>query len=121
MGIRVIVQPAAQFAAWEREQLKTPPPPASPPQRQGAAWFQDRTCANCHAIAGTAAHARVGPDLTHLADRQTLGAGVLDNTLDNLTRWLETPQKYKPGCYMPNLGLTESQAHAIAVYLEGLK
>lgn len=121
MGIRVIVQPSAQFAAWQQQQLQIPPPPTSAEEERGASLFQDMTCANCHAIAGTPARARVGPDLTHLADRQTLGAGVLANTPDNLTRWLENPQKYKPGCYMPNLDLTEDRAGAIAAYLEGLK
>jgi len=121
MGIRVIVEPPAQFAAWQQEQLRVPPPPTGPEQQQGARLFEKLTCPTCHAIAGTPAQARVGPDLTHLADRQTLAAGVLTNTLDTLTRWLQHPQQFKPGCYMPDLELTRNQAQTIAFYLEGLK
>ena len=42
------------------------------------------TCINCHAIKGTSAAARVGPDLTHLASRRKIGAGVVENTPANL-------------------------------------
>jgi hypothetical protein len=44
---------------------------------------------------------------------------VLDNNLNNLTRWIRWPQRYKPKCHMPDLHLTETEAHAIALYLEG--
>jgi cytochrome c oxidase subunit 2 len=121
MGIRVIVQPAAELAAWEQSQLRVPEIPTAGVAAEGAHLFQDRTCRNCHAISGTAAKARVGPDLTHVADRETLGAGVLSNTSANLTRWIMNPQAYKKGCHMPDLRLTESEAHEIAVYLEGLR
>jgi cytochrome c oxidase subunit II len=121
MGIRVIVDSPARFSQWEQSQIRVPTQPASPVARQGGRYFQDLTCTNCHRIAGTEAQAQVGPDLTHLADRQTIGAGVLDNTPDNLAKWLENPQQFKPECYMPNLHLTTEQARAIATYLEALK
>jgi cytochrome c oxidase subunit II len=121
MGIRVIVQPKEDFAAWVRSQLVVPGPPVGAVAQEGARLFQERTCVNCHRIAGTPANGRVGPDLTHLADRETLGAGVFDNTLDNLTRWIQNPQQFKPGCHMPDERLSEVEAHAIATYLEALK
>jgi len=121
MGIRVIVQPKKEFAEWVKSQLVVPGPPVGAVAQQGAQLFQERTCVNCHRIAGTPADAVVGPDLTHLADRDTLAAGVFANTLENLTRWIRHPQKYKPGCHMPDERLTETQAHAIATYLEDLK
>jgi cytochrome c oxidase subunit 2 len=121
MGIRVIVQPRQEFAAWVKSQLVVPGPPVGAVAQVGARLFGDRTCVNCHRIAGTPANARVGPDLTHLADRETLGAGVLDNTPDNLARWIQHPQKFKPGCHMPDERLTDTEAHAIATYLEALR
>jgi len=121
MGIRVIVQPKAEYAAWVKSQLVVPGPPVGAVAQQGARLFAERTCVNCHRIAGTPASGDVGPDLTHLADRETLGAGVLYNTLDNLARWIRRPQEYKPGCHMPDERLTGPEAHAIATYLEALQ
>ena len=110
----MIVQPPAEFAAWEQAQLRVPPTPTDGAAADGARLFQERTCQNCHTIAGTPATGNVGPDLTHLAGRETLGAGVLDNNLMNLTRWLKNPQLLKPGCYMPDLRLTKTEAQSTA-------
>ncbi len=55
-------------------------------------------------------HARQGtyaPDLTHLMSRQTLAAGMVPNTAENLRQWIADPQKIKPGCLMPAFGLSE--------------
>ncbi len=76
---------------------------------------------NCHTIKGTPATARVGPDLTHLNQRQTIGAGVLTNSPENLAKWLFDPQKYKQGSLMPNMKLTDNEVQAIVAYLEALK
>lgn len=121
MGIRVIVESADEFARWEQSQLHVPGPPSGETARRGAKIFQEHTCVNCHTIAGTKADGKVGPDLTHVADRQTLAAGALDNNVNNLALWIGDPQSVKPGCHMPKLGLTEAQTRAIAVYLEQLK
>lgn len=121
MGIRVMVQSAADFRAWEQSQLQVPEVPTQGLAAVGARLFRERTCRNCHAIAGTEAAGRVGPDLTHLAGRETLGAGVLSNTPNQLVKWLMDPQRYKPGCNMPNLHLTETEARDLAAYLEALR
>ena len=121
MGIRVIVSPPARFAAWTESQLRIPPSPAGGEAAEGARAFERRTCRNCHRIAGTEADGHVGPDLTHVADRQTLGAGVLENTPANLAAWISDPQAFKPGCHMPDMRLSQEEARAIATYLEGLK
>jgi cytochrome c oxidase subunit 2 len=75
---------------------------------------------NCHTIRGVTS-ATVGPDLTHVAERATLAAGALENTLDNMTRWVYDPQVIKPGCNMPTIGLTMEESRKIAEYLEGLE
>jgi cytochrome c oxidase subunit 2 len=79
------------------------------------------SCLNCHAINGTAATARVGPDLTHLASRRTLGAGVVENTPANLRRWLTDPQKIKPGVKMPDYKFTDAQVRQLTDYFETLR
>jgi cytochrome c oxidase subunit 2 len=121
MGIRVVVESPDQFQKWEQSQLQVPGPPTTEIGRLGASLFEDHTCVNCHTIAGTKAGGKVGPNLTHVAERQTLAAGVLENNRQNLALWIRTPQTVKPGCHMPNMWLTKTQADAIAVYLEELK
>jgi cytochrome c oxidase subunit 2 len=121
MGIRVIVQTSAEFAQWEQDQLRIPTAPAGAEAERGARLFAASSCRNCHTIAGTKAVGRVGPDLTHLADRDTLGSGTLTNNLANLTQWILNPQAIKPGCYMPAMRLPAAEARAVAVYLGGLR
>ena len=118
MRIRVIVQSQADFDAWQRQQAQSPPPPTAGDAGQGARLFQQLTCASCHAIGGTPASAAVAPNLTHYGSRQTLGAGVLDNTPENLAAWLRDPQAVKPQAHMPNLQLTDAQIRDLVAYLE---
>ena len=75
----------------------------------------------CHAIAGTPAGSRVGPDLTHLASRRTIAAGTLPNTRGNLAGWILDPQKIKPGTRMPPNQLEPADLQALLAYLETLK
>jgi cytochrome c oxidase subunit 2 len=121
MRLRVVAQTPEKFAAWEREQLVVPPPPTSPEAQQGALLFQRKTCAACHTIAGTQANGTVGPDLTHLASRDTLAAGAVDNTPANLARWLADPNSIKPGSHMPNLQLSDTEVRDLVAYLEGAR
>lgn len=120
MRIMAVAVPPAQFAAWERQQSQPAVAPTSTTQA-GATYFQQHTCVNCHTIAGTPAKEDIGPDLTHFASRRWIGAGVLDNTEQNLEAWLYDPQAIKPGVHMPNFHLTHDQAAMLATYLESLK
>jgi cytochrome c oxidase subunit 2 len=121
MRIRVIAQPPEEFEAWQKEQLRVPTRPAKGEAALGAELFEGLTCVNCHAVSGTLAKAVIGPDLTHLASRQTLGAGVLENTPSNLAKWLSNPHTVKPGVLMPNMKLTENEINLLVAYLETLK
>lgn len=121
MRTRVIAQSPADYAAWEQSQTQTPTVPTSGDAADGAALFQSLTCSNCHNIDGTTANAHIGPDLTHLGSRETIGAGVLANTPENLATWLTNPQAVKPGINMPNLDLTSDEVNALVAYLESLQ
>jgi len=81
MRIQVIADPPREFAAWIKEQGRVPPKPATADERLGAKIYGDRICTNCHLHS-------VGPDLTHVASRRTLGAGALENSPRNLAAWL---------------------------------
>jgi len=121
MRIRVIAESPADFTAWEQSQTQVPAMPTAGEAANGAQLFQSLTCSKCHNIDGTAASARIGPDLTHLGSRETLAAGVLDNTSENLATWLTNPQAVKPGINMPNLKLSTDEVNSLVTYLESLQ
>lgn len=83
--------------------------------------FGQLACVGCHAIAGTPYQVMVGPSLSHVGSRQTLAAGVLTNTPENMARWISNPQAIKPGNHMPSLQLAPDQVRAVTAYLESLK
>ncbi|MGH9742635.1 MAG: cytochrome c oxidase subunit II [Candidatus Acidiferrum sp.] len=123
MLIRVIAQPDAKFELWTKRQLQISlaPAPSDGDAAKGARLFQQLTCSRCHAIEGTSANAQIGPNLTHVTSRETLAAGVITNTLDNMAKWLSNPQTVKPECRMPNFELTKEQVHYLSAYLETLR
>ena len=122
MRIMANVVSPEDFDTWIKAQTAIPASSNDPAVAKGKQIFNSETCSQCHQIAGdAAAKAQIGPDLTHIAQRKTLGAGVLENNTDNLAKWMQNPQVFKPGCNMPNMRLTDADAHDIAVYLESLK
>ena len=121
MRFLVIAESPAEFDAWEKAQLQAAAPPEGGAAAQGSALFQQRSCVNCHAIKGTVAGAGVGPDLTHFASRRQMGAGIAENTPENLHRWLVDPQQIKPGVKMPNFQFTDEQVAQLSAYFATLK
>jgi cytochrome c oxidase subunit II len=119
MGMRAIVQTAADFDAWVAQQ-RAAPAEAEGPAAAGKAVFAASACVGCHTIKGVSA-GMLGPDLTHFGSRAMLAAGMWPNTPDNVAAWVKDPQRLKPGVKMPALGLTDDQAQAIAAYLTSLK
>ncbi len=120
MRCRVIVESPQDFARWEASQQQLPAA-VSGEAEQGRTLFLSISCMQCHAVEGTPAKGAAGPNLTHFASRGILAAGVLENTPENLQRWLADPQAIKPGCHMPNMKLSNSEVEKLALYLESLK
>jgi cytochrome c oxidase subunit 2 len=120
MGLLVVAQPAAEFARWLGRQRRPAAPPAGALAARGAELFTTGPCALCHAVRGTAAGGRTGPDLTHIAGRQTLGAGRLPNTPAALAAWIVAAPELKPGAHMPAMALPPDQVQALVAYLGGL-
>ena len=83
--------------------------------------FAATACATCHAIRGTDAGSRAGPDLTHLASRRTLAAGTLPMQRAELLAWISDPQHFKPGNNMPRVTLSPQDLAAVSDYLAGLQ
>ncbi|REK11852.1 MAG: cytochrome c oxidase subunit II [Actinobacteria bacterium] len=109
------------FNQWVSGQQAPAVAPSDELTEQGLKVFLSRECADCHSIRGTPASGDEGPDLTHLASRYTLGAGVLDNNTENLADWISSPQDHKPGIDMEDVELTEAELEALVAYLETLE
>jgi putative membrane protein len=88
---------------------------------KGKAAISYYGCGSCHEIIGiTNANGLVGPPLAGVARRMYI-AGVLENTPDNLVRWIENPKAVDEKTAMPYLGVKNSDARDIAGYLYSLK
>jgi len=119
MLLRVSVDTPEDFAQWIREQQR--PAVAEERVAAGKRVFETTACINCHAIKGTVANGRFGPDLTHLMSRTTIAAGATVNTPENLRLWIQNPDAIKRGSLMPAMQLSESDMDALMSYLETLR
>jgi cytochrome c oxidase subunit 2 len=113
MRLLVVAQSPEEFREWNSQQTPVAKTPASPAALLGEQVFRNDTCVQCHSIRGVNANTSLGPDLTHFASRQTIGAGVLENNAADLRRWLTDPQRIKPGCNMPDFQLDESNVERL--------
>jgi cytochrome c oxidase subunit 2 len=111
--------------------------------QQGREIFKAKTCINCHTVRGHDGVGVNGPNLTHVASRTTIAAGLLENNPEQLARWIRHPELVKPGNKMfngvnqmdgylkfrnnpeeaavRNITLTESDVTALVAYLSSLK
>lgn len=119
MLLRVYVDTPDQFSAWVKNQLQ--PGVQDPQVAAGRQIFETQACINCHAIQGTVATGRFGPDLTHLMSRETLAAGAAANNPQNLREWIQDPGKFKSGCLMPAMQLSDEQIDQLTQYLLTLR
>lgn len=94
-------------------------------------------CLGCHAIKGNPMMVgQIGPNLTHIATRTTIAAGLYPNDPRHLARWIKNAPVMKPGVAMltlgagefdpvrkmkPTPGLTDQQIADIVAYLQTLK
>lgn len=121
MAIYVVALPEDQYERWKAQRQEPPLTPANSELQKGQRAFFAYGCNNCHAIRGTGATARVGPDLTHIGSRLSLGAGTLTNTVGTLGGWIGNPQVLKPGNHMPATLLPPDDLHALVAYLRSLE
>jgi cytochrome c oxidase subunit 2 len=121
MALMLIAEPQDKYDAWYTNQVKPSAEPQTEEQRQGRDVFLGRACVMCHAIRGTPAGGRVGPDLTHLKSRGTIAAVTLPNTRGHLGGWVMNPQSIKPGSRMPPNPMSASELSALLGYLESLQ
>lgn len=119
MLLRVVVDAPGEFERWLEHEAS--PAVDEPAAADGKAAFLAQSCVNCHAVRGTPAKGSYAPDLTHLMGRQSLAAGMVPNSTEELGRWVDDPQAIKPGCLMPAFGLSKSDRDRIVGYLRTLR
>jgi cytochrome c oxidase subunit II len=118
MLLRVIVESPEDFQKWAAAQKN--PAAQADNVAHGRQVFESTSCVNCHTVAGTNAHGKFGPDLTHLMSRETIAAGAAQNTRENLHQWIKDPDVIKPGALMPAMQLSEADLNAITDYMQSL-
>jgi cytochrome c oxidase subunit 2 len=165
MGVRVVAESEEAFQAWVEDWRTPSPTANEPatavvgdsasesgsdPQeanpleasvedplvaRGRQVFFRESYCVVCHSIQGTPAPGMIGPNLTRVGRRSTIAAGLLENTPENLARWIRDPRSVKPGVQMPGAqydvtyegstfpptNLNDEQIQALAAYLSSLK
>ncbi|RIX97940.1 cytochrome B [Aureimonas flava] len=114
--VRVVSE--AEFAAHVAAERA----PAAVLDHPGRAAFERNGCGACHQVRGTPSDGLVGPDLTHLGSRETLGAGILPVSVDAIQRFVALTEHEKPGVQMPSFAtLPEAETRAIAEWLGALR
>jgi cytochrome c oxidase subunit II len=140
----------AGFVGFPRDRMpayavpRTPIPPAVRVDTalvgdatKGAQLVATGACIGCHTIKGVPTMvSKVGPDLTHIASRNTIAAGLFPNDARHLAAWIKNARAMKPGVTMPTLGrgqydpiakttlsagYTDQQIADIVAYLLALK
>jgi cytochrome c oxidase subunit II len=121
MAFQVVAMEREQFDLWISERASPPLAPTDPVLVRGKEVFFEAACNNCHAIKGTTAQGRIGPDLTHIGSRLTLGAAAIPNSRAHLSGWISNPQAIKPGNKMPASYLKSDDLHALVLYMLSLE
>jgi cytochrome c oxidase subunit 2 len=122
MSFYVIVLEKEDFATWLEHQKEPARAAVQPLAVRGQELFLANGCGACHTVRGTPADGVVGPDLTHVGSRWSLGAGILANEPDAFLRWIAHTEDVKPGVHMPAFGMLPLEdLRALAAYLDGLE
>lgn len=118
MRLLVIAHGQSEFERWVDDEKRDA---VGEVAAEGARLFSTQGCAACHTVRGTEADGRLGPDLTHIASRRTLGAAIIENNPENLRRWIDETWEIKEDIVMPELPLSDDEVEAIAAFLETLE
>lgn len=121
MRFRVVAHEPESFEGWLSEHRQQAKIPKEGMAAEGARFFQEMTCSKCHTIRGFNESNNIGPDLTHLASREEILAGMLDNNPENLKDWLQDPYEVKPLSHMQDMILTNKELESLVAFLNELQ
>jgi len=126
MRLKVFVDSEEDYAEWVAKQKAPADTSMSDP---GFTAFLQSGCIACHAIdfPGSPAQIDTGPNLTHVGSRATIAGGILENTPQNMKRWIRNAEAIKPGQKRVPNGmlvfehLPEETLDTLVAFLQGLE
>jgi cytochrome c oxidase subunit 2 len=121
MKMELVAESPEDFEAWVEGQLAEAVAVDSVSFAEGTQAFMRGGCIACHTVRGTVAQGVIGPDLTHIGSRRRIAGGILDNTPENMERWIRDSQGVKPGSLMIVPELDDETVSLIVEYLQSLK
>ncbi len=121
MAFFVIALDGQEFEDWLRARRAAIDKIPSLVLQKGFEVFERAHCGECHFVRDTGAQAKIGPDLTHVGSRLSLGAGSIPNTEGNLAGWIANPQAIKPGNHMPRAFISPEDLHELTQFLRNLE
>ncbi|HTV68510.1 MAG TPA: cytochrome c oxidase subunit II [Rhizobiaceae bacterium] len=120
MAFPVVVMEPGDFNTWLSE--RGVPSAGIAGGSRGEELFTRAGCGACHRIDGTDASGAKGPDLSHIGSRLTIAAGLLENDVETIARFISHPGSVKPGSQMPAyLDMQADELVEIATWLKGLR
>jgi cytochrome c oxidase subunit 2 len=121
MNLAVVAEDSARFRSWLADQRANAAVPRDSEPVTGAHVFAQLGCQACHMLRGKPTAGVEGPDLTHVASRLMLGAGLMSNNPGNMAGWVSNAPALKPGIEMPAVAMSAGQMRALLAYLEVLR
>jgi cytochrome c oxidase subunit 2 len=122
MAITVIAMPVDDYEAWQAQEAEPAAEPTTGAGQRGRDLFLSAGCGACHTVRGIDAIGTIGPDLTHVGSRRSIGADTLAMTPANVARFIVDNQHIKPGNKMPPFRIfLPDELDAVATYLVGLR
>jgi len=109
--------------ACNRETPAPPPPTIAGNVDRGRELIARFACNVCHVVPGTQGpQGALGPSLAGVASRPFISQGAVQNTPDNLRRFITQPTAMNPRSAMPPVvGLTEQDAQDLTAFLMTLR
>jgi len=122
MAFEVVALPSAEYDAWLARETAPARVPSNDEEQRGQSLFIAAGCGACHAVRGTSATGFIGPDLTHIGSRRSVGIDTMPLTAENITRFIAHGQHVKPGNRMPEFRIfSVAEQAALAAYLLSLR
>jgi cytochrome c oxidase subunit 2 len=121
MAFETVVMTPEDFAEWLTAEAEAATAPASGEAVRGSQVFAREGCGACHSVRGTRAVGQVGPDLTHVGSRKSIGAGILNGSEEDFARFIAHTESLKPEVAMPSYDhIAPEDLRALVAYLKGL-
>lgn len=122
MAFEVLVVEPEEFDAWMQRASGEARDAARSTLTRGRDVFIEAGCPACHEIRGVAEGGTLGPDLTRVGGRASLGAGMWPMNQGTLAGWIADPTAMKPGAKMPSYNhLPGPDLRALSAYLASLE